>query len=88
MDRSVQHLEDGIVRRVVALGPSHSLPRVDDMLDALAGASWFSTLNFCHGYWQVELAQEDREKTAFTTGQGLHQFNAHCVHMWQLRSSS
>lgn len=64
----------------VARGPSHSLPWVDDMLDAWAGASWLRTLNFCHGHWQVELAQEDREKTVFTAGQGLYQFNAHCVH--------
>ena len=28
------------------------------------------------GYWQVDLADEDKEKTAFTTGKGLHQFRA------------
>ncbi|XP_073323456.1 uncharacterized protein [Pagrus major] len=55
---------------------SHPLPRIDDTLDALAGATWFSTLDFSDGYWQVEVAQEDREKTAFTTGQGLYQFRS------------
>ncbi|GBN34687.1 putative mitochondrial protein AtMg00860 [Araneus ventricosus] len=29
---------------------------------------------FESGYWQVEIGPEDREKTAFTTGQGLWQF--------------
>lgn len=60
----------------VTIKDSHPLPRVDDTLDALSGATWFSTLDFSDGYWQVEVAQEDREKTAFTTGQGLYQFKS------------
>ena len=52
----------------------HPLPRIDDALDSLAGARYFSTLDMASGYWQVELADEDKEKTAFTTGRGLHQF--------------
>ncbi|KAG1940175.1 thy-1 membrane glycoprotein [Pimephales promelas] len=55
---------------------SHPLPRVDDTLDALSGAVWFSTLYFSNGYWQVEVAEEDREKTAFTTGQRLYQWRS------------
>lgn len=54
---------------------SHPLPRVDDSLDALAGAISFSTLDFSDGYWQVEVAPEDHEKT-FTTGEGLYQFRS------------
>ena len=54
----------------------HPLPRVDDTLDALAGSLWFSTLDFSNGYWQVEVAEEDREKTAFTTGRGLYQWRS------------
>ena len=54
----------------------HPLPRVDEALDSLAGAQFFSTLDMASGYWQVDLAEEDREKTAFTTGRGLHQFKA------------
>ncbi|KAG5884724.1 hypothetical protein JTB14_019847 [Gonioctena quinquepunctata] len=49
-------------------------PRIDDILDTLAGSTIFSTLDLKSGYWQVELAQEDREKTAFTIGSGLWQF--------------
>ncbi|KAK3568728.1 hypothetical protein QTP86_014757, partial [Hemibagrus guttatus] len=60
----------------VTIKDSHPLPRVDDTLDALAGAVWFSTLDFSNGYWQVEVAEDDREKTAFTTGQGLYQWRS------------
>ncbi|KRZ69679.1 Transposon Ty3-G Gag-Pol polyprotein [Trichinella papuae] len=50
------------------------IPRIDDTLDALAGAQWFSTLDLASGYWQVEVAERDREKTAFSTPMGLFQF--------------
>ena len=56
---------------------SHSLeplPRIDDTLDALAGSCWFSTLDLASGYWQVEVDDKDREKTAFSTPFGLYQF--------------
>ncbi|GFT92065.1 retrovirus-related Pol polyprotein from transposon 17.6 [Trichonephila clavipes] len=53
---------------------SYPLPRIDDTLDTLAGNTWFSTLDLKSGYWQVELHPDDKEKTAFTTGQGLWQF--------------
>ena len=53
---------------------AHPLPRIDDTLDALAGAQWFSTIDLASGYWQVEMEDRDREKTAFVTPFGLYQF--------------
>ena len=46
-----------------------------DTLDTLAGSVWFTTLDLKSGYWQVEVAQEDRAKTAFSTQEGLFEFN-------------
>ena len=45
------------------------LPRVDDTLDALGGAKFFSTtvLDLCAGYHQEPVAESDRPKTAFST---------------------
>ena len=50
------------------------LTRIDDTLDALSGARWFSTLDLASGYWQVDVDPADKEKTAFVTPFGLHQF--------------
>jgi hypothetical protein len=44
------------------------LDRIDENLDMLAGAKWFSTLDLKSGYWQVDVHPDDKRKTAFTTG--------------------
>ena len=53
---------------------AYPLPRVDDTLDTLAGSKWFSTVDMLSGYWQVEVDDKDREKTAFCTYEGLYEF--------------
>lgn len=52
----------------------YPLPRIDDILDKLGKAKYFSTLDLCSGYWQVELDENSRQKTAFTTHNGLFEF--------------
>ena len=47
---------------------SYSLPRVEDTMDSLIGSKYFSKLDLRSGYWQVELKEEDKHKTAFTVG--------------------
>ena len=53
---------------------AYPLPRIDDTLETLAGSHWFTTSDLLSGYWQVEMAKEDREKTAFCTQEGLFEF--------------
>jgi hypothetical protein len=50
------------------------LPRIDDTLDALSGAVYFSTLDMRSGYWQVKLRDEDRARPAFAAGGNLYEF--------------
>jgi hypothetical protein len=54
---------------------AYPLPRVDETLDTLANAQWFTTLDLISGYWQVEVEDRDRKKTAFCTPVGLFEFN-------------
>ena len=50
----------------VTVRDAYTLPRIDDTFDALSGAKWFSTLALKGAYWQVEVAEEDKCKTAFS----------------------
>ena len=52
----------------------YPLPRIDDILDTLGQAHYFTTLDLASGYWQIELDPATREKSAFTTHRGLFEF--------------
>ncbi len=51
------------------------LPRIEETLDSLAGARWFSTMDLASGYNQVPVTEADRSKTAFCTPFGLFEWN-------------
>ena len=51
------------------------LPRIEEALEALGQAKFFSTLDLTSGYWQVEVAEHDKHKTAFSTPMGLFEAN-------------
>lgn len=51
------------------------LPRIEESLDALSGARWFSTLDLASGYNQVPVTEGDKPKTAFCTPFGLFEWN-------------
>ena len=54
---------------------AYPIPRIDETLDTLAEATFFSTLDLRSGYWQVEVDPGNREKTAFCAPEGLFEFN-------------
>lgn len=49
-------------------------PRIDDTLDFLSGAKYFTTLDLASGYWQMCLDQASQEKTASVAYSGLCEF--------------
>ncbi|UYV73254.1 hypothetical protein LAZ67_10002363, partial [Cordylochernes scorpioides] len=52
----------------------YPLPRIDDTLDCLQGARFYSSMDLQSGYWQIDVEEADREKTAFITPDGLYEF--------------
>jgi len=52
----------------------HPLPRTSDMLESLAGAKIFTTLDAASGYWQIPMKASDVEKTASVCSEGLYEF--------------
>ena len=48
------------------------MPRIDDSLDTLTGARWFSTLDLSSGYWQIALDEDAKQKSAFVVRSGLY----------------
>ena len=53
----------------------YPLPRIDETIDSLHDATIFSTLDLFSGYWQIEIEDCDKFKTAFICEFGLYEFN-------------
>ena len=51
---------------------SFPLPRIDQLVDSTAGHKLLTFMDAFSGYNQILMAEEDQEKTAFVTSQGLY----------------
>jgi hypothetical protein len=52
------------------VGDTYSLPDVTEILDQLGQSKYFSCIDMVMGYHQIEMAEEDRAKMAFSTKEG------------------
>ena len=59
----------------ISIHDSFPLPRVEEALQAVQAAVWFSSFDLAQGYLQMAMEEEDIEKTAFRAGSsGLYEF--------------
>ena len=58
----------------ITIKDRYPLPRVDELIDRLFGAKYFTKLDLRSGYHQVRVAEEDIQKTAFNTRYGQFEY--------------
>jgi hypothetical protein len=52
----------------------YPISRMDEIIDEMANAKIFSTLNVTSVYYQIKKVKEDREKTAFRWRNGFYEY--------------
>uniref|UniRef100_A0A3Q3K843 Gypsy retrotransposon integrase-like protein 1 n=1 Tax=Monopterus albus TaxID=43700 RepID=A0A3Q3K843_MONAL len=75
--------KDGSVRLCVdfrklnlqTIKDAYALPKLEETFSALAGSKWFSVLDLKSGYYQIEMDESDKHKTAFVCPLGFWEFN-------------
>ena len=53
---------------------SFPLPRIDQLMDSIAGHKLLSFMDAFSDYSQIMMDEDDQEKTAFITSQGLYSY--------------
>ena len=77
-DGSVRCCMDNRRLNAVTVKDAYPLPRTEDCIDALSGATLFSTMDITSAYNQVPIKEEDIPKTAFVTKYGLFEHVTMC----------
>ena len=75
-DGTIRFSEDFRKSNNKTIKDAYAIPGVDGTVHLLAGAKYFTKLDLRSGYWQVEIKDEDKKKTAFRVGtMGFYEFN-------------
>ncbi len=54
---------------------TYPLPHMKDVIDKMAGARYWTTLDAAQACWSIPLTESDKEKTAFSVPHGKYKFN-------------
>ncbi|XP_072182290.1 uncharacterized protein [Diadema setosum] len=73
-DQSMRLCVDYRKLNEITVFDSYPIPNIEELIDRLGNAKYVSTLDLTKGYYQVELTEAARKKSAFITPFGLYEF--------------
>ncbi|XP_031756161.1 uncharacterized protein LOC116410219 [Xenopus tropicalis] len=73
-DKSTRFCVDYRKLNAITVFDAYPMPRMDELLDKLAGACFLTIMDLSRGYWQIPLTSDAQERSAFVTPFGLFEF--------------
>ena len=73
-DGSLRFCVDYRKLNAVTVKDTYPIPRMDECIDSLGSATIYTTLDCNSGYWQLPVAKQDQDKTAFVCHAGLFRY--------------